>query len=206
MQKIILASASPRRKELLSQLGITFTVETAEVEERRIAHDVSSPKETVCLLAEAKAKAVLQKQKEPHIFVLGADTVVAQENRIFHKPKDEGEAFSMLLSLSGKKHTVYTGFALLEEKEGTLFRHVEAVATDVFFRTLTEEEIHAYIATGEPMDKAGAYGIQGKGAFLVERVEGDYNAVVGLPLSALYCALKKAGVSIRSFWQNPLEG
>ena len=202
MRELILASASPRRKELLLQLGIPFSVEIGNVDEESVAKAAASPKETVCLLAEAKAKKVLENKRDTTLLVLGADTVVAQGNHIFHKPKNEAEAFSTLTALSGKKHTVYTGFALLKQTEQSIIRHVEAVGTDVYFRPLTEKEILAYIATGEPMDKAGAYGIQGKGAFLADHIEGDYNAVVGLPLSRLCCAFRQMGVEITDFWKE----
>lgn len=202
MKQLVLASASPRRKELLLQLGIPFSVETGNVDEMSIAKTASSPQETVCLLAEAKALDVLEKQTDASVLVLGADTVVAQENRIFHKPKSKEDAFSMLTALAGKKHTVYTGFALLKRTERGILRHVEAVGTDVYFRSLKEEEIRAYIATGEPMDKAGAYGIQGKGAFLVDHIEGDYNTVVGLPLARLGCALRNMDVEVTDFWKE----
>lgn len=202
MKQLILASASPRRKELLLQLGIPFSVEIGNVDETAIAKEASSPKETVCRLAEAKAENVLEKQIKEDVLVLGSDTVVAQGSRIFHKPKSTEEAFSMLMELAGKKHTVYTGFALLEQTSEGIRKHVEAVETDVYFRPLTETEIHAYIATGEPMDKAGAYGIQGKGAFLVDHIAGDYNTVVGLPLARLGCALRKMGVEVTDFWKE----
>lgn len=179
---LILASASPRRKELLSELGLPFTVQPAPFDESAVS--LSDPEQGACALARGKALATLQKLKAegslPEDFlVLGADTVVAHKGTVMGKPKDGEDAYCMLSDLSGDRHQVYTGVALLTEDKEAVF----AVKADVTFYPLTEAEIRAYIATGEPMDKAGAYGIQGYGRLLVKEISGDYFNVVGLPVA-----------------------
>ncbi len=183
MMKIILASGSPRRKELLLQAGIDFEVITSDIEE---ICQSSEPGQVVMDLSLQKALAVAAKC--PGLLVLGADTVVAIDGDILGKPVDETEAFNMLSRLSGRKHQVFTGVTIIDKNSQA---HVFFESTVVEMYELTEEEIRGYIATGEPMDKAGAYGIQGKGATLIKCIEGDYNNVVGLPLSRVYRALKK---------------
>ncbi len=183
MMKIILASGSPRRKELLLQAGIDFEVITSDIDE---VCEATEPGQVVMELSMQKALAVAEKC--PGQVVLGADTVVAIDGNILGKPADEAEAFNMLSLLSGKKHMVFTGVTIIDKSSQA---HVFFESTLVEMYELTEEEIRAYIATGEPMDKAGAYGIQGKGATLIKGIEGDYNNVVGLPLARVYRALKK---------------
>lgn len=173
--KIILASASPRRRELLTLAGIEYEVIPSECEE--VLPDEITPDEAVKELARQKADDVFNRY--PDCMIIAADTVVALGNTILGKPKDEEDAFNMLSSLSGKSHTVYTGVCIKTNEKTDIFH----VATDVEFYELTEEEIKDYIATGEPMDKAGAYGIQGKGSLLVKGIHGDYFNVVGLPLA-----------------------
>lgn len=182
MAKVILASASPRRKELLSLAGVDFTVKVADVEE--IIPENASPDEVVRSLALQKAQAVAK--DNPDCIVIGSDTVVALDGVILGKPKDEENAKQMLTALSGRSHTVYTGVALIHGEKIKNF----CEATEVVFNELTDEEIVNYIATKEPMDKAGAYGIQGKGCVLVEKIKGDYFNVVGLPVSRVYRELK----------------
>lgn len=175
--KLILASASPRRRELLTQAGYTFSVHTLPVEET--LSPALSPAENVMALAKQKATAV--SLQFPHCLVVGADTVVSLEGRILGKPSCEEDAFAMLQSLSGRTHTVYTGVCLSHLEKGiarTFFQQ-----TDVTFYPLSEEEIRRYIATGEPMDKAGSYGIQGRGCLFVKEISGDYCNVVGFPLA-----------------------
>ncbi|MFC4737443.1 Maf family protein [Bacillus daqingensis] len=185
MKHLILASKSPRRKELLTQLGVAYQAVPAEGEERITPG--MTPEEAVRSLARQKAEEVAA--RFPHSLVLGADTVVAAAGRILGKPQNRQEAASMLRTLSGGTHKVYTGVALAENGETDVFVSDAAVT----FYQLDDDEISWYTATGEPDDKAGAYGIQGLGAVLVERVEGDYSAVVGLPAAKVFRALKKRG-------------
>lgn len=176
---IILASASPRRADLLRQAGIDFIAMPADVDERCLPNE--EPDNHVIRLATEKARVVADKFE--HGLVIGADTVVVVDGRILGKPVDRAEAVSMLRLLSGRGHRVMTGLALANAGSREVLCHVEI--TDVFFRELGDREIDAYVNSGEPMDKAGAYGIQEKGVFFVRRVEGCYNNVVGLPLFAL---------------------
>ncbi len=173
--KIILASASPRRKELLTLAGIEYEVVVSQCEE--ILPDGITPDKAVEELARQKAEDVFARNKDA--MIIAADTVVALGNTILGKPKDEDDAFSMLSSLSGKRHTVFTGVCIKTKDKTDIFH----VATEVEFYKLSEKEIKDYIATKEPMDKAGAYGIQGKGFVLVKGIHGDYFNVVGLPLA-----------------------
>lgn len=173
--KIILASASPRRKELLTLAGYAYDVVVSQCEE--ILPDGITPEKAVEELARQKAEDVFARNTDA--LVIAADTVVALGNTILGKPKNEEDAFNMLTSLSGRCHTVYTGVCLMKDGRTDIFH----VATEVEFYALTEDEIRRYIASGEPMDKAGAYGIQGKGFVLVKGIHGDYFNVVGLPLA-----------------------
>lgn len=182
MKPIILASGSPRRRELLETAGVPFTVCVSDIEE--VVEAGLTPAQTVKSLAKQKALAVAK--EHPKDIVLGADTVVALDGEILGKPADAEDAVAMLTRLSGKCHSVYTGVALVRKGKAFAF----ATQTKVWFYELTPEEIADYVATGEPLDKAGAYGIQGKGCTLVERIEGDYANVVGLPVAAVYRALK----------------
>lgn len=174
---LILASKSPRRKELLKQIGIPFVVVVSDAEE--VSGNSWTPAALVVENAKRKARAVAEKY--PDSPVLGADTVVSSEGKIFGKPKDKDEARKMLTALSGKMHEVTTGLALINRNE----IRTTNVTTKVFFDTMTKADIDAYIATDEPMDKAGAYAIQGKAARFIEKIEGSYSNVVGLPLNAL---------------------
>lgn len=188
MQTLILASTSPRRKQLLEQLNLTFKVKGSHVDESYQAH--LKPEEIVQELAERKARAVYD--NEPNTFVIGSDTVVVQNGKILGKPVDEEEAFHMLTNLAKGPHEVYTGVAILTGERITRF----SVATKVEFWPLAEQEIFAYIQTGEPFDKAGGYGIQGIGATLVKQIHGDYFAVMGLPLSQTIRELRQIGYSL----------
>ncbi len=188
METLILASSSPRRKELLENLHLTFEVFSCNVDES--FDPALTPEEIVMELSSRKAKAV--HEEKPSSFIIGADTVVVLEGTVLGKPKDKDEAFSMLQSLSGKTHSVYTGVAIVTpEKENQFY-----VKTDVVFWELSDEEIEAYIRTGESFDKAGAYGIQGIGSMLVKEIHGDYFAVVGLPVSKTIRELRNAGYII----------
>jgi septum formation protein len=175
--RLILASASPRRKEMLTDLGLDFEIMTAQVDEE-VQHG-ESPEEFVKRAAIEKALDISRKQ--PDAWVIGADTIVVHDEEILGKPKDGNDAQRKLMRLSGTMHRVLTGFCLQREiDEKTISR---VVATEVYFSPFTEEIAAAYVATGEPLDKAGAYGIQGRGGFLVEKINGSYSNVVGLPLA-----------------------
>lgn len=182
MAEIILASASPRRKELLSTAGIEFTVKVADVEEK--IDDGLTPAEVVRSLALQKAQAVAD--KNPEAIVIGADTIVVLDDAILGKPQSEENAVEMLTSLSGRSHTVYTGVALIKGDKVRNF----CEATQVEFYDLTKEDIDAYVATKDCMDKAGAYGIQTNGCVLIRKIDGDYFNVVGLPVSKVYRELR----------------
>ena len=185
---IVLASSSPRRRELLSHFSVPFLVDPAAGPEDPPAG--AGPEETVLTLAAAKADEVAARR--PDCVVIGADTVVELDGTILGKPADRDDAFRMLRALSGREHRVYTGIAVMRGDE----RLCGAEMTRVFFREMTDREINAYIDSGEPMDKAGAYGIQGKAALFVEAIEGDYYNVVGLPLCRLGRMLAGKGVPV----------
>lgn len=196
MSKIILASASPRRKELLAKAGISFTVIPAAGEEKRTSEN---PGEAVQQLARDKAEWVAQSlaECEKGTLVIGSDTIVVFENRILGKPKDRRDAAETLEKLQGNTHQVYTGVTVLERKAGKWVEHTFFESTDVTFYPVSREEIQDYIATGEPMDKAGSYGIQGLFGIYVKGICGDYNNVVGLPVARLFHEMKKSGINLR---------
>ena len=196
MSKIILASASPRRKELLAKAEISFTVIPAAGEEKRTSED---PGEAVQQLARDKAEWVAQSmvECEEGTLVIGSDTIVVFENRILGKPKDRRDAAETLEKLQGNTHQVYTGVSVLERKAGKWVEHTFFESTDVTFYPVSREEIQDYIATGEPMDKAGSYGIQGLFGIYVKGICGDYNNVVGLPVARLFHEMKKSGINLR---------
>lgn len=183
---LILASESPRRRELLSLLTADFSVCPAHVQER--LNPAHSPSEAVLALATQKARCVAD--SHPDACVIAADTLVALDGKILGKPRDEADAAAMLHLLSGRVHRVYTGVALFKPGYAPVSFYEE---TQVEFFPLEESLIAYYVGTGEPMDKAGAYGIQGRGTVLVRRIEGDYNNVVGLPLAKLYRVLLEIG-------------
>lgn len=186
MKKFVLASGSPRRKELLGRFISDFEIITDNSEEIVIQGEL--PQDTVRRLAMQKAYNVKEKVESPSI-ILAADTVVSIDNKILGKPCNKEEAFLMLEKLSGKYHQVYTGFAVIDIETENEISDFEC--TKVKFRELTKDEILAYIESGEPMDKAGAYGIQELGALFIEGIEGDYFNVVGLPLCKLGKILKE---------------
>jgi septum formation protein len=177
MRRLILASASPRRRELLTQAGFAFDVHPAQVNEDPHPHE--DPISYVVRLARNKAEVIYEQLGDSESIVLGADTTVTLDGHILSKPEDSADAARMLGMLSGRTHRVITGVAITSET-GT---EVAAEVTGVQFLTLTDEEIADYIATGEQMDKAGAYGIQGRAAKWIPRIEGCYFNVVGLPLA-----------------------
>ena len=185
---VILASQSPRRRQLLGQMGFAdFKICPARGEE--VAAPGLTPAQLVEALSSQKAAEVAA-GAEADALIIAADTVVAVDDRVLGKPHSEEEAAEMLLSLSGREHTVYTGVTLRRGSQ-IVTRHE---ATQVRFRSLTREEIDAYVATGEPMDKAGAYGIQERGSLLVEGIQGDYFNVVGLPVCLVGKLLARFGV------------
>lgn len=187
---ITLASSSPRRRALLEMLGIAHEVVPADVEERPEAGEDAEA--MAVRLAGAKARSVWEAQPERP--VLAADTVVVVDGQLLGKPADADEAARMLERLSGREHTVVTAVALIDRGGRAATR---CDVTQVRFRPLTAEMIRDYVATGEPLDKAGAYGVQGKGALLVERVEGDFFGVMGLPLRLVAELLEDAGIAYR---------
>ena len=190
MAQLILASQSPRRQELLRRIGVEhFTVLPTDSDE---SWDPGwSPEELVGRLSARKAAAAAA-QAGPEAIVLAADTMVFLDDKRLGKPADEAEAFEMLSALSGREHTVWTGVTVRRGDRAD----TRSEATAVRFRTLTAEEIRAYIATGEPMDKAGAYGIQERGALLVEGIRGDYFNVMGLPVLRLARMLRGFGIDL----------
>ena len=185
---LILASQSPRRKWILSEMGLTYTVRVSDADETPPAG--ATPQEAAAAVAARKAQAV---ERDPADVVIGADTtVLTPDGEVFGKPHSRGEARRMLSSLSGRTHVVITGIAVL--RGDTLLQRT--VETRVSFRDLMPEEIEAYIDTGEPFDKAGAYGIQGRAAWLVDVIEGDFFNVVGLPVAPLGEMLREVGFDV----------
>jgi septum formation protein len=178
-KKLVLASQSPRRREILSKLRIPFEVKVPDFIEEGQSH--LSPREEVLFLAREKARSL--SRSFPDALILGADTLVVLGEKKMGKPRDDREAFQMLEQLSGKTHQVFTGLALLDSNSDHFQTFVGV--TSVTFHPLDVEKIQKYIMTGEPKDKAGAYGIQGKGETLVKKIQGDYLNVVGLPLDPL---------------------
>lgn len=206
MSQIILASASPRRKALLEQIGMEFEICPAKGEE---VITESRPDAVVLELSRQKAEEVaagVLTYNEQHpdfatpqdILVIGADTVVAYGDEILGKPKDEEDAKRMLTLLQGNTHSVYTGITLVFiDKSGRTGEYCFFEKTDVTMYPMDEDEINRYIATGEPMDKAGSYGIQGRCAIYIKQIEGDYNNVVGLPVARLYQELRRVGYDLK---------
>ena len=196
---IILGSASPRRRELLAQIGAEFEVRVSNKEE---VYHSNVPEEIVKELALMKAENVAEELAEENpagavksTVVIGADTIVVQDGKILGKPADEADAVRMLTGLQGRRHDVYTGVAVLDyDENGEKHVYNYPVGTAVYVNEMTEEEIRAYVETKDPLDKAGAYGIQGRFAAHIDRIEGDYYNVVGLPVSTVYRTLRKLGV------------
>ena len=185
--KIVLASQSPRRKELLGRMGLEFVTQASKIDES--AFDGLEARELVATLSREKAQWIAR-QLDGETLVIGADTVVVRDGAALGKPKDAEDAVAMLLSLSGRDHQVCTGVTVC--RGDRVLTQVEE--TQVTFRDLMETEVRQYVSTGEPMDKAGAYGIQGLGGLLVEGIRGDYSNVVGLPVCRLGQMLKDFGV------------
>ena len=193
MESIILASASPRRKELLSQIGIEYEIIPSNTEEIITS---TIPSDIVMELAKQKAEDVVRNVNKPGKIVLGADTIVAFDNKVMGKPVNEEDAFSMISSLANATHQVYTGVSLSYlKKDGEIYSHVFFEKTDVVVYPMTKEEIWDYIETKDCMDKAGSYGIQGAFAAFIKGINGDYNNVVGLPVGRVYQELKNILIS-----------
>ncbi|MBW1742784.1 MAG: septum formation inhibitor Maf [Deltaproteobacteria bacterium] len=186
--RLILASSSPRRRYLLEQAGLTFTVIPSTVDESSVPAD--TPEDHVRLLAEAKAKEI--SESYPESWVIGADTLVLIDGNILGKPDSATRAREMLETLSGKTHSVLTSFFVCCQSNGRAF--FETVESKVLFKTLSDAEIDWYIRTGEPFDKAGGYAVQGLGSFFVKRIEGSYTNVVGLPICEVMEYLLSEGV------------
>lgn len=195
MRKVILASGSPRRKEIFEKSGIPFSVEDSGCEENLSLR--IKPKELAKHLALEKARAVAGRHRDG--VVIGADTIVVVKNEILGKPHDLNEASGMLKRLSGSLNTVITGIAIVDAKSGRETCRTEE--TRVHFRKLSDRDIAEYVNTGEPMGKAGAYAVQGLGASLIEKIDGDFYNAIGLPLTVLLEELKKFG--IKSYTQAP---
>lgn len=194
--KLILASASPRRAELLRQLGLSFDVLPVDIDES--PRNGEAPADYVCRLAREKALAGYQGQGATDALVIGSDTTVVLDDRILGKPVDQSHARDLLMQLSGRSHQVMTGVALATS--GGV--EVRVSITEVSFRLLDHREIEAYCATGEPMDKAGAYGIQGRGGAFVTGIRGSYSSVVGLPLDITARLLADAGLPVWDYWNS----
>lgn len=188
---MILASASPRRKEILENFGFSFKTVVKNVDE-------TSNKDTVKekIMEIARKKAIAVAKDFPNENIIGADTMVVINNKILGKPHNRQEAFEMLKSLSGKNHEVITAFSFINLEKNITYCDYEI--TKVYFKNLTDEEINWYIGTNEPMDKAGAYGIQGKGAFFVEKIEGDFFSVMGFPLGKFVRFLSESGFDLNN--------
>jgi septum formation protein len=190
MKRIVLASASPRRKELLGQIGLQFDVEPTDYDEETTS--ASEPHEMAMELSLGKAKSAARKHRKS--LIIAADTLVVLGDSVVGKPHTNAQAREMLRALSGRTHSVITGFSILDTETGKVLSR--SVETKVHMRKLTLKEIDSYVRTKEPLDKAGGYAIQGRGVVLVDRIEGDYSNVVGLPLSALAESLGEFGVNV----------
>ncbi len=190
VSKLVLASSSPRREELLNQLDLDFTIVPSKINEKQFTS--LSPVKRVVALARAKAEEVAELVEDT--IIIAADTVVVHNNKLLGKPVDRENAREMLEELQGEKHTVLTGLAVLStENDVSSLKHDQ---TEVYMRSLNEKEITAYVDTGEPMDKAGSYGIQGLGGIFIEKINGSYFNVVGLPIHKLAVMLKKFSINV----------
>lgn len=188
-RKIILASGSPSRKEILKRAGVEFEVETSDYEED--LEQELAPHELVKKLSQGKARAVAEEHDDA--IIIGADSVVVIDGEVIGKPTDETDARAMLHSMSGRDHIFLTGYTIIDTENGKEI--TKTAETKARFKKLSEEEISAYAASGEPMGKAGAYALQGRGVLLVEKIEGEHSTIMGLPVSALAETLKEFGVN-----------
>ena len=195
--QVILGSNSPRRRELLGLLGAPFKIMVSDIEEFT---EKTKPEDVVCDLSLQKAVNVFDKcTDEGDCVVIGSDTIVALDGLILGKPIDAGDAFNMLKKLQGNKHQVYTGVTLIIRKGDEVYKKVFYEKTDVCMYEMSDDDINRYIATNEPYDKAGSYAIQGIATVYIEKIEGDYNNVVGLPVARLYRELKAEGIDLHEF-------
>ncbi|HCC06973.1 MAG TPA: septum formation protein Maf [Clostridiales bacterium] len=185
-RKIVLGSGSPRRRELLTMMGLEFEVIKSDIEE--VVEEGLSPAEVVRSLALQKAEDIIQKVSNDALLIT-ADTIVVCQEKIMGKPKDEQDAYDMLKFLSGKKQSIYTGMVIWDKLKDK--KHEIVGESTIYMKVLTDKEILDYIKTGDPMDKAGAYGVQTEGAVFIEKIEGDFYNIVGLPISKLYDVLKE---------------
>ncbi|MFB0844294.1 Maf family protein [Paenibacillus oleatilyticus] len=192
MKTLVLASSSPRRQELIQMLGLPFEIVTNDVDET-VSNDLS-PKQIVEELSLRKAKASITRVTDSQSIVIGSDTIVVYSQEVLGKPKDQEDAFRMLKLIEGKTHQVYTGITCIDVGESRIV--TRSRVTDVRMKALSDEQIRAYIATGEPMDKAGAYAVQGIGSTIVESINGDHFNVVGMSLSLLSEMLEELGVKV----------
>lgn len=192
MKKIILASASPRRKQLLKQIGLQFEVIPSNIDEK--LNPRLSPLKQVAILSQQKAESVAERKEAKDALVLAADSMVYVVDEIMGKPKDEKDARRMLKKISGKVHSIVTGYTLIDPMAKK--KVTRSLETKVWFRKMTSQEIKSYIEKEKPFDKAGAYGIQELAVVFVEKIEGDYSAAVGLPLFSLAKDLKKFGIHV----------
>ena len=185
--KIILASKSPRRKELMDMLNLKYEVIVSEADET-LEKGITA-EEQAKRLSYIKAKTVFEETSGDRI-VIGSDTMVIKDNKIYGKPKNEEDAFRILKELNGSKHQVITGLAILVEKEGKYEEYLDYDITEVFFKDMTDNEIKGWISTGKAMDKAGAYAVQGEFCVFIEKINGNYSTVMGLPIHKVYDILK----------------
>lgn len=190
MAKLVLASASPRRQELMEMLGFNFTIVPSKIDEEK--YNDLDPVEMVKELARAKAEDVAALVEDT--VVIGSDTIVVLDDKVLGKPSDQPEARDMLRRLQNRRHSVYTGIAVWDTFSGQVV--VDYDKTDVFMSSITDDDILEYVKTGEPMDKAGAYGIQGVGGIFVEKINGSYFTVMGLPIHKLVKVLKEFDISL----------
>jgi septum formation protein len=190
IKPVVLASSSPRRRELLEKTGLKFTVDSSETDER--LDSTSGPVELARSISSMKATSAVP--RHPGSIIIAADTFGVLDGKLLGKPDDAPHAREMLKVMSGKCHEVITGFTIIDTDSGKTISHV--VKTRVYFKALSKAQIEEYVETGEPLGKAGAYAIQGKGADLVAKIEGDYYNVIGLPVHALAKELKKFGIDL----------
>ena len=191
MKKIILASSSPRRCALLNQMGIKFDIIPSNINEDSFNNLKGS--ELVKTLSIEKAKNIFDKinKEEKNICIIGCDTIVSIKDKILGKPKDKDDALNMLMLLKNNMHTVFTGLSVIGFKDGVYFEETICSSSNVYFSNFSKDELIKYVNTLEPMDKAGGYAIQGKGGFLISKIEGDFYSIMGLPLNKLYNLLNK---------------
>ncbi len=194
MRKIVLASSSPRRKELLAKTGLKFIVDSGDYEEDMTLK--LKPIELAKVLSRGKAELVAKKYKDA--IIIGADTFIVYKDQVMGKPHTSSRAIAMLKKLSGKSHSVITGFTILDAKTGKSLSR--AVVSRVYFATMTPQEIAAYVKTGEPLERGGGYAIQDLGSVFIKKMEGDFLGIMGLPIYELTKALKHFGIDVVAGW------